>query len=416
MIYSRKSSVLSNDISSIFSRTFGNVGNIFYLTFNQIIKSLFSNGEQGFAYDPNDLTTLFQDAAGTVPVTDVGQPVGLMLDKSKGLALGVERLTNGNFANGKTGWADPNGWWSIVNGRAYHPESSAYNEFKQSFASVANKFVKVSFDVQVVKGIAVIGLSAANVSALTFGVGTHTVTMYALPSATSVFFASRVSGYTSEFYIDNVSVKELAGNHAYQTTSASRPILRRNATTGAYYLEFDGTDDFLVTNSINFTSTDKVSLFAGVRKLVEGNFGTIAELSSSSDTNSNGFSFISSAIQGFYFQTGAPVDRMFGTVYGLGSAPISTIVTAQYDRAKSDVSEIKARYNGWSYSSNGLTMEGASASGNFGNYPLYIGRRGGISHPFNGHIYSLIGIGRLTTESETTNLEKAIAKNVGVTL
>ena len=50
----------------------------------QLIKSIFANNEQGFAYDPNDLTTLYQDAAGTIPVTASGQPVGLMLDKSKG--------------------------------------------------------------------------------------------------------------------------------------------------------------------------------------------------------------------------------------------------------------------------------------------------------------------------------------------
>jgi hypothetical protein len=33
-------------------------------------------------YDPSDLTTLFQDSAGTVPVTTAGQTVGKMLDKS----------------------------------------------------------------------------------------------------------------------------------------------------------------------------------------------------------------------------------------------------------------------------------------------------------------------------------------------
>lgn len=33
-------------------------------------------------YDPSDLSTLFQDSAGTVPVTVPGQPVGRMLDKS----------------------------------------------------------------------------------------------------------------------------------------------------------------------------------------------------------------------------------------------------------------------------------------------------------------------------------------------
>lgn len=44
--------------------------------------SLFSNGEQGALYEPWDLTTLYQDSAGTTPVTADGDPVGLMLDKS----------------------------------------------------------------------------------------------------------------------------------------------------------------------------------------------------------------------------------------------------------------------------------------------------------------------------------------------
>ena len=44
--------------------------------------SLFAGGIAGAWYDPSDLSTLFQDAAGTTPVTASGQPVGLMLDKS----------------------------------------------------------------------------------------------------------------------------------------------------------------------------------------------------------------------------------------------------------------------------------------------------------------------------------------------
>ena len=43
---------------------------------------LFANGEPGVWYDPSEMTTLFQDAAGTTPVTAVEQPVGRMLDKS----------------------------------------------------------------------------------------------------------------------------------------------------------------------------------------------------------------------------------------------------------------------------------------------------------------------------------------------
>ena len=43
---------------------------------------LFADGKQGVWYDPSDKSTLFQDAAGTIPVTTAGDPVGLMLDRS----------------------------------------------------------------------------------------------------------------------------------------------------------------------------------------------------------------------------------------------------------------------------------------------------------------------------------------------
>jgi len=50
-------------------------------TFN-IYRNLFLAGEKGAWFDASDLTTLFQDSAGTIPVTAVGQKVGKWLDKS----------------------------------------------------------------------------------------------------------------------------------------------------------------------------------------------------------------------------------------------------------------------------------------------------------------------------------------------
>ena len=44
--------------------------------------SLFAASEPGLWYDPSDISTLFQDAAGTTPVTAAGQSVGRILDKS----------------------------------------------------------------------------------------------------------------------------------------------------------------------------------------------------------------------------------------------------------------------------------------------------------------------------------------------
>lgn len=43
---------------------------------------LFAAGEVGVWFDPSDFSTLFQDSAGTTPVTAVGDPVGRINDKS----------------------------------------------------------------------------------------------------------------------------------------------------------------------------------------------------------------------------------------------------------------------------------------------------------------------------------------------
>ena len=57
--------------------------------------ALFAGGTEGAWFDPSDIDTLFQDSAGTTPVTTAGQPVGLMLDKSG----------NGNHATQEIGRA-----------------------------------------------------------------------------------------------------------------------------------------------------------------------------------------------------------------------------------------------------------------------------------------------------------------------
>lgn len=58
---------------------FGRLGSLLSST---PLAFLFASQEPGVWLDPSDLTTLFQDSAGTTPVTAAGQSVGLVLDKS----------------------------------------------------------------------------------------------------------------------------------------------------------------------------------------------------------------------------------------------------------------------------------------------------------------------------------------------
>lgn len=235
-------------------------------------RSLFAAGEQGIWLDPSDFSTLFQDAAGTTPVTAVGQPVGKILDKS---------------------------------GR---------------------------------------------------------------------------------------------GNHATQATGASRPTLQQDSN-GLYYLSFDGTDDGMLTPSINFTGTDKMTVWAGAKASSAAANAMLFELSNTFGANPGSMAVLWPRL---------PYAVNFGLA-GTGAASRSTsaaadtglrVISCAFDISSAlTVDEIKPRVNGAAPSL--LTIDaGPAGTGNFGNYPLYIGRRGGASLPFNGRIYQLIVRGAESNASQ----------------
>lgn len=207
---------------------------------------LFANNEQGFAYDPNDLTTMFQDAAGTVPVTGVGQPVGLVLDKSKGLLLGSECFNYdlNNINNGSESLG------------AYN---AATRTLSNSVASTTNPRPIFNFTInnwEVGKRYKVKGsiLSGHNkIFAIRFGSGVSFTTIpvgadgsfYAVSEASNNILSIIYKiGEVGDIVLGDISVKELSGNHAYQTTSASRPVLQ----DAPRRIDFDAVDDKLITD------------------------------------------------------------------------------------------------------------------------------------------------------------------------
>ena len=59
------------------------------------------------------------------------------------------------------------------------------------------------------------------------------------------------------------------------------------------------------------------------------------------------------------------------------------------------------------------TSTNNQGTGNFGNYPLYIGRRNNASLPFNGRLYQLIVRGAQTSPALITQTERWIAAKQG---
>ena len=203
---------------------------------------LFALAEPGVWYDPSDLTTLYQDNAGTTPVTAPGQTVGLMLDKSQGLVLGSELVTNGTFDSGTTGWVIGNTSWNASSGVMLNDGSNVgvAANFQQYSVVTSGRTYRVTFDFSRTSGS--LNLWLAGSQLVQSGINTSgTKTFTVLASVTgSIFFEAAASSVVS---IDNISVKLLAGNHATQATSAQRPTYGINPITGTRNLLLQ-TEDF----------------------------------------------------------------------------------------------------------------------------------------------------------------------------
>ena len=167
------------------------------------------------------------------------------------------------------------------------------------------------------------------------------------------------------------------------------------------YLRFDGVDDFLQTASVDFSGTDVVTMATAYRKLSDAAVGEIFALSGSPTASSGTFGFYTpesanGAAAAVFFARGAS-----SIISGqrLGTAPISCVAGGWVS-----ISMPYMRYRINQGSS--LTSSEATGGGNFGNYPLYIGRRSGTSFPFNGRLYSLIIRGTATPDATIAQVER----------
>jgi hypothetical protein len=184
------------------------------------------------------------------------------------------------------------------------------------------------------------------------------------------------------------------------------PLYQRVNTSTDYdtngfpgYLKADGVDDFLQTNSINFTATDKITLCAGVRKLSDAASAMFAELSVNAVLNTGAFNVQAPVTGGNseyrYLGGGTTVRNVLVSGY---AAPITNVLTGVQD-ISGDL--ILLRINGTQVGSTNLDQ----GTGNLGNYPAYFFRRGGTTLPFNGNEYGNVAVGKLLTADQTVALE-----------
>ena len=469
---------------------------------------LFSASEPGFIFDPTDITTLYQDRAGTTPVTAAGQSVGLRLDKSKGLALGPELVTNGTFTTDIAGWTQTGSGsavWDASGAIACSDVGGADCNVAGAITTVIGRQYKVSWTVRSSNGLWLVRIrNSADFQYVGFGTGTYSGVFASSAVLNTVNLLAADTNSTTVF--DNISVRELAGNHEVAVNDAKRGVYgwmpktgRRNllnatetlATqsvtvtaaahtlaftgtgtvtlsgasvagplvgTGAsnrvtltftptagsltltvtgsvtlaqlqigsvdtayqrvvsqydvteagiptcYYVQADGVDDAYVTPTIT-PNTDKVQVFAGVRKNSDAVQGLFCEFSENTNANLGSFRMTVPGSAGSASYAFLSKGTAQSVILSDGwASPISNVVTGIGD-ISNDVLTI--RVNGTA--GNSPTNQG---TGNYLAYPTYIYARGGTTLPFNGYDFGhAVRFGPNLDAATIARVEALIARN-----
>lgn len=418
---------------------------------------LFGAGEQGGWYDPSDISTLFQDTAGTTPVTATGQTVARINDKSgRG-----NHLTQATAASRPIYGIEPfggrrnlltfteqfdNAAWLKLNGVVTANDTTApdgtatadtfsdetatnvhgvrlsanpalsttyavsvyakmgtrrYVSLSVSAASSAALYASVSFDLQsgAVVNTGAVGTGFSVVSSAIENAGNgwyRCIAVLAFGSAGTLpqaYISTGTDGSIGGFGLQNYTGTNgtvFLWGAQLELGSLATPYQRVtdqwNVTEAGVpsvsYLQYDGTDDWFISPTIT-PGIDKAQVFAGVRKLSDAAAGIVVESGTGTE---NGIFVITAPRTGgvgnyrFISKGTVLADAFPASGY---SAPITNVLTGIGDIA-ADTAIL--RVNGTQVA----TSAADQGTGNYLAYPLYVGRRGGTTLPFNGRLYQLL--------------------------
>jgi hypothetical protein len=209
---------------------------------------------------------------------------------------------------------------------------------------------------------------------------------------------------TSGIYVWGADLRTGSSAGTYQRIAAATDY----DTVGFLpYLDFI-TDDSFGTNSIDFSATDKMFVCAGLTKNSDATGAIFAELSVDSNSNAGTFALVApdTAPNKYVWLSRGSSVAFVVTSSSSYSAPVTNVLTGLGDISGDSTI---LRINGTQI----VTSPTNQGTGNFGNYPLYVGRRANASLPFNGRIYSLIVCGKTLSASELASTEAYVNTKTG---
>jgi len=395
-----------------------------------IRQMLFGAGEQGGWYDVADMSTLFQDAAGTTPVTAVEQPVGRILDKSgRGNHATQATTTKRPVLSRRYNIIQNEGQFLPLDKYSCETTDSGSPVGVENNTLITAKSIPSAPSTNFTAGGSAIWVSMIfkQISPLDLSVGVRNATTSTMLKSGTVISAAGVpspeavalgNGWYKFSYLvgvgiaigDNIQIYfgrlsaspegaswRIAGITVVYASDAHLPYQWVNTATDydadpakfPAYLRFDGVDDALQTGNIDFTGTDKMTVWAGLAK--DSKLGMVTELSTDGAVNAGGFYLIVNDGGGYSSNMQTNVANSPITIPGFASADQAVIaLTMNIPGASRTI-----RRNSTSSVTSAIAGTGA-----FGDYPLYIGSRAGTSLYFNGRLYSLIVRGAQSSLSE----------------
>lgn len=181
-----------------------------------------------------------------------------------GLPLGPELVTNGDFSSGAAGWTfnnfagAPNELYEVVGGRLRVFVNNSTGSTVSQTILTAGKTYKFTATIEVVSGRVdvLFGSSDAAIYTTPVGAGTYSVEINGISSTGGSLRINNNANTNAEYYIDNVSVKEVAPMRLFERAHSSGPILSLcvNAAGRLEATAYDGTTTRTVTTSATYNT------------------------------------------------------------------------------------------------------------------------------------------------------------------
>ena len=186
------------------------------------------------------------------------------------------------------------------------------------------------------------------------------------------------------------------------------------------YLKFNGTSSMMSTNSIDFSSTDKMTVVTGYSMSNAVTYAHILNLGDALQGSAPGgfwFSNTNTPRLSMVYQLSGDVSSYGGYGWLVGDPPIplgvGNVFSAVMDGAgttyATSMPYIKNQVTNSNWAANGTVQ---APVGTFGNLPLFIGRA--FTTTFNGQFYGAIIRGAQSDTASVTQTEQYMAQKTGI--